>query len=98
VVGGFGAYGTTALVHYFTNFENIKLSFKNYVAKVYLGDSLLYSLRYNQINTLGRIKTIAVAFKGYGKCNAVFLNNSYTHKAILSESFNYDGQTHTIYY
>ena len=48
-------------------------------------------------NRLGKIKTINVAGKGYGIVDNIRLLNSKNNKPILSEDFNGDGVSHTIF-
>jgi hypothetical protein len=97
-VGSTAVNGSKALVHYFRSFENVRFAFKDYTAFVYVNDSLVEKLTYGKVNSIGRIKNITVAFRGYGICNTVILRNSFTKKQILSESFNFDGQSHVLYY
>ena len=86
------------LVHYFGVFQTLKLAQKNYYTAVYINDSLVYKFKYGVKNSIGKLKTINIATKGYGTCTMAALRNSFNRKPIFSEDFSIDGKSNTVYY
>ena len=97
-VGDLRYNGLQPLVHYFDHFETIRLVMKNNSTAVYLDSTELYRFKYGTENSVGRLQKINVAFKGLGEVTKVGVRNSYGRRAILSEDFAFDGQSHVVYY
>ncbi len=87
-----------SLVHYFGSFETVKLAQKKYQTGAYVNNKLVYKFAYRSLNSIGRVKTITVSGKGYPTVDNVQLMNSYTNKKLMTEAFNVDGQSHTVFY
>jgi len=90
--------GLSQLVYYFGAFRTVKLAQKKYYTAVYINDTEVYKFKYGAINSIGRLKKIAMGFKGYGSCTQVGLKNSFSRQLIMSEDFNTTGQSHVLYY
>ncbi|TKK67506.1 hypothetical protein FC093_14555 [Ilyomonas limi] len=90
--------GLTELVHYFGTFRKLKLAQKKYYTAVYINNTEVYRFKYGKRNSIGRLKTIGIVFKGYGSCTGVGVRNSSNHNPILSDKFNTDGQSKVTYY
>ncbi len=87
-----------ALVNYFSDFKTIKLVLKKNQTAAYVNNVLLFKFNYKALNQIGRLQTINVSGKGYVIVDNVKLTNSVTNKKILTEDFNTDGKSHTIFY
>ncbi len=90
--------GLTELVHYFGSFQDVKLVQKNFTTAVYINNNLVYKFKYGAKNSIGKLTSINIAFKGYGSCTKTGIKNSYTKAPILSEDFNIDGESNVVYY
>lgn len=86
------------LVHLFGTFQTMKLAQKNYYSAVYINNNLVYKFKYGSKNAIGRLKSISIAFKGYGSCTKVGLKNSHTSSPLMLEEFNVQGKSNTLFY
>ena len=97
-VGSKSFNNLTPLVHYFGDFETIKLSTKQGQTGVYINNKLVYHFKYNAADRIGRIKTISIIGKGYITVDNVKLTNSVTNKKLMLENFNTTGESHGVFY
>ena len=97
-VGSKNIYNSKALVHHFSNFETLKLATKKGQTGVYINNKLVYSFIYNIADKIGKIKTITISGKGYVTVDNVKLTNSITKKKLMLETFNTEGESHTVFY
>ncbi len=86
------------LVRSFENFKTIRLAFRNNATAASINDNPVYGFKYGEANRIGRIKTINVAGKGIAFVDNIRLLNSKNNKPVLSEDFNGNGVSHTIFY
>jgi hypothetical protein len=98
IVGNARRTNLQQLVHYFDHFETVRLIMKNNYTSVYLDSVEVYKFKYGAQNSIGRLKKINVAGKGYAVVNNVNVRNSFGRKMIFNEAFNIDGQSHVVYY
>ncbi len=97
-VGNAKRNNVPALVNYFGDFKTIKLGLKSDQTGVYVNGKLIYHFKYGADNRIGRVRTITVLGSGFVTVNSIKLSNSYTNKKIMTENFNYEGQSHTVFY
>jgi len=97
-VGNVSHTGINELIYYFGGFRTIKLAQKKYYTAVYINDVEVYKFRYGAQNSIGRVKTIGIGFKGYGICTSAGVKSSYSYQPIFSDNFNTDGQSNILYY
>ena len=97
-VGSKNVSNNKALVHYFSAFETVKLATQKGQTGVYINNKLVYNFKYNVANRIGKIKTITISGKGYITVDNVKLTNSITKKKLMQETFNTDGESHTVFY
>ena len=97
-VGSKNVSNNRALVHYFSDFETVKLATKKGQTGVYINNILVYNFKYNVADRIGKIKTITISGKGYVVVDNVKLTNSITKKKLMLETFNTDGESHAVFY
>lgn len=97
-VGNKRVYDIPQLVRNFEDFKTIRLAFRRNATAASINDHLVYGFKYGEANRIGRIKTINVAGKGIAYVDNIRLLNSENNKPILSEDFNGNGVSHTIFY
>ena len=86
-----------SLVNYFGSFKTVKLIQKKYQTATYVNNVLAYKFSYGSQDSIGRVKTIRIGGKGFVTVNNVKLLNSYTNKTLMTEAFNTDGHSHTLF-